>query len=86
MINFFTIRQFKFPFLFLTVLFALVFIQARKPKKAVWKPDPNTIEIKGGAFYLGASDEEVDMAMNWCPFLVFGWTEQKLPMRNIDHL
>ena len=63
MIKNFTIRQFKFPFLFLTVLFALVFIQARKPKKAVWKPDPNTIEIKGGAFYLGASDEEVDMAM-----------------------
>lgn len=70
------------------MLFALVFIQARKPKKAVWKPDPNTIEIKGGAFYLGASDEEVDMAMinrkNWCQFLVFGWTEQKLPMRNTE--
>jgi sulfatase modifying factor 1 len=63
MIKIFKIARFKFPFLLLTVLIACVFIQAKKPKKAVWRPDPNMVEIKGGAFYLGASDEEVDMAM-----------------------
>ena len=58
-----SIGKLKFPILVLIVLFAFVFIQAKKPKKAIWRPDPNTIEIQGGAFYLGASDEEVDMAM-----------------------
>lgn len=57
------ISRYKFPTFVTILLLACVFIQAKKPKKQVWKPDPNTVEIKGGTFYLGASDEEVDMAM-----------------------
>ncbi len=58
-------RLMKFPFKLPLVLIAIVLgsisILAFKPTK--FRSDPNMVVIPGGSFYMGPSDEQIDMAM-----------------------
>jgi formylglycine-generating enzyme len=58
-------RLMKFPFKLPLVLIAIVLgsisILSFKPTK--FRSDPNMVVIPGGSFYMGPSDEQVDMAM-----------------------
>ena len=58
-------RLMKFPFKLPLVLLAIVLgsisILSFKPTK--FRSDPNMVVIPGGSFYMGPSDEQIDMAM-----------------------
>lgn len=58
-------RLMKFPFKLPLVLIAIVIgsisILSFKPTK--FRSDPNMVVIPGGSFYMGPSDEQIDMAM-----------------------
>ena len=62
------IGNIKFPvsafmgMMILGLLFVLAFAPKR-PKSAKFTMDPNTTEIPAGAFYMGPSDEQIDMSM-----------------------
>ena len=57
---------FKFPLLVLSIMMGALFIMAFESNKGAPKfnSDPmHTVFIPGGSFYMGASDEQIDMAM-----------------------
>ena len=58
---------FRYPLaivaLLLSTLVFLAFESNKKAKPNRFRQDPNTVSIPGGSFYMGASDEQVDMAM-----------------------
>lgn len=59
--------QFKFPLMFLSVvicsLLFFAFESNKKDKPARFRSDAQMVNIPGGAFYMGASDEQIDMAL-----------------------
>ena len=67
MIKNFRNRPFSYPLAVVTLLLStlvfLAFESNKKAKPARFKQDPNTVNIPGGSFYMGASDEQMDMAM-----------------------
>ncbi len=67
MIKNFKNSPFRYPLaivaLLLSTLVFLAFESNKKAKPSRFKQDPNTVSIPGGSFYMGASDEQIDMAM-----------------------
>lgn len=57
----------KFPLvmtaLVLSSMLFFAFETNKKAKPARFRQDPQTVNIPGGSFYMGASDEQIDMAM-----------------------
>ena len=58
---------FRYPFaiviLLLSALVFLAFESNKNAKPVRFRQDPNTVSIPGGSFYMGASDEQIDMSM-----------------------
>ena len=67
MIKSFKNKPLKFPLavtaLLLSTLVFFAFESNKKAKPNRFKQDPQTVNIPGGSFYMGASDEQIDMAM-----------------------
>lgn len=67
MIKNFKNRPLSYPLavvaLLLSTLVFLAFESNKKAKPNRFRQDPNTVNIPGGSFYMGASDEQMDMAM-----------------------
>jgi gliding motility-associated lipoprotein GldK len=52
---------FKLPLVLVAIILGSISILSFKPPK--FRSDPNMVVIPGGSFYMGPSDEQVDMAM-----------------------
>jgi len=52
---------FKLPLILLAIILGSISILSFKPPK--FRSDPYMVQIPGGSFYMGPSDEQVDMAM-----------------------
>ena len=52
---------FKLPFVLVVIILGSISVLSFKEAK--FRSDPNMVQIPGGAFYMGPSDEQVDMAM-----------------------
>ena len=52
---------FKLPLVLIVIVLGSISILSFKPTK--FRSDPNMVVIPGGSFYMGPSDEQVDMAM-----------------------
>jgi sulfatase modifying factor 1 len=52
---------FKLPFVLVVILLGSISVLSFKEAK--FRSDPNMVQIPGGAFHMGPSDEQVDMAM-----------------------
>lgn len=52
---------FKLPLVIVAIILGSISIFSFKPNK--FRTDPNMVVIPGGSFYMGPSDEQVDMAM-----------------------
>jgi formylglycine-generating enzyme required for sulfatase activity len=59
--------HFKFPLMLLTVVMSsllfFAFESNKESKPARFRPDPQMTSIPGGSFYMGASDEQIDMSL-----------------------
>jgi formylglycine-generating enzyme required for sulfatase activity len=59
--------HFKFPLMLLTVamcsLLFFAFESNKRNKPPRFRSDPQMVNIPGGAFYMGASDEQMDMSL-----------------------
>ena len=52
---------FKFPIVLMTIILSSIVILSFKPTK--FRSDPNMVLIPSGSFYMGPSDEQIDMSM-----------------------
>ena len=52
---------FKFPIVLVTIILSSIVILSFKPTK--FRSDPNMVLIPSGSFYMGPSDEQIDMSM-----------------------
>jgi len=52
---------FKLPFVLVVIILGSISVLSFKEAK--FRSDPNMVQIPGGSFYMGPSDEQVDMAM-----------------------
>ena len=52
---------FKLPFVLVVIILGSISVLSFKEAK--FRSDPNMVQIPGGAFYMGPSDEQVDMSM-----------------------
>ena len=52
---------FKFPIVLMTIILSSIVILSFKPTK--YRSDPNMVLIPSGSFYMGPSDEQIDMSM-----------------------
>ena len=52
---------FKLPFVLVVIILGSISVLSFKEAK--FRSDPNMVQIPGGAFHMGPSDEQVDMAM-----------------------
>ena len=52
---------FKFPIVLMTIILSSIIILSFKPTK--FRSDPNMVLIPSGSFYMGPSDEQIDMSM-----------------------
>ena len=52
---------FKLPFVLVVIILGSISVLSFKEAK--FRSDPNMVQIPGGAFHMGPSDEQVDLSM-----------------------